>query len=85
MAKTKASQASTVKIDSSASTRATPEIPDNVEVFGSNNTIPNIKRNRTTKTIKSGLTLPVSRIQRYLKKGNYANRVGPGKNDLINL
>jgi histone H2A len=78
MAKTKASQASTVKNDSTASTRATPEIPDNVEVFGSNNSLPALKKSRTTKTHKSGLTLPVSRIQRYLKKGNYANRVGAG-------
>lgn len=29
--------------------------------------------------VKAGLTFPVARIKRYLKKGHYANRIGSGE------
>jgi histone H2A len=67
--------AKTTKVEP-VSTPTTPILEEHVEVFGSSN--PKMKRSRRTKTQKSGLTLPVSRIQRNLKKGNYANRVGAG-------
>ncbi|XP_070491424.1 histone H2A.1-like [Chironomus tepperi] len=77
MAKTKTtSQASTTKSESN-STRATPLIEDHMEVFGSN-PIRKSKKKPVTKTVKSGLTLPVARIQRHLKSGNYADRIGSG-------
>ncbi|XP_075450541.1 histone H2A-like [Ascaphus truei] len=33
---------------------------------------------KTSKSSKAGLTFPVGRIHRLLKKGNYANRIGTG-------
>lgn len=78
MAKTKASQVSVTKSET-ASTRATPVIEDTAEVFGSNVPLPRMRKKNVTKAIKAGLTLPVSRIQRYLRKGNYSNKVGTGK------
>ena len=33
---------------------------------------------RQTKTQKAGLVMPVSRLQRYLKKGRYAQRISAG-------
>lgn len=36
------------------------------------------RKKRVTKTVKAGLTFPVGRIARYLKKGRYAKRVGGG-------
>ncbi|KAM4700302.1 late histone H2A.1-like [Discoglossus pictus] len=34
--------------------------------------------NKTTKSSKAGLQFPVGRIHRFLKKGNYAERIGSG-------
>ncbi|KAL5707424.1 hypothetical protein ACHQM5_018326 [Ranunculus cassubicifolius] len=36
------------------------------------------KKKSITKSVKAGLTFPVSRLARYLKKGRYAKRVGVG-------
>ena len=36
------------------------------------------KKKSTTKSARAGLAFPVGRIQRLLKKGNYAERVGTG-------
>lgn len=36
------------------------------------------KKKSVTRSIKAGLTFPVGRIGRYLKKGRYAQRVGSG-------
>lgn len=38
------------------------------------------KKNRQTKSRRAGLVFPVGRVQRKLRKGNYADRVGAGKN-----
>lgn len=74
----KASQSSTIKSESASTRVVSMEIENNdVEFFGSSNPLQKIKKK--SKTLKAGLTLPVSRIERYLRKGNYANRVGPGE------
>ncbi|KAH9290059.1 hypothetical protein KI387_034176, partial [Taxus chinensis] len=36
------------------------------------------KKKGISKSVKSGLQFPVSRLGRYLKKGRYAKRVGVG-------
>jgi histone H2A len=35
-------------------------------------------KKKISKSVRAGLTFPVSRIGRFLKKGKYANRVGAG-------
>ncbi|KAG4070324.1 hypothetical protein HA402_006466 [Bradysia odoriphaga] len=39
------------------------------------NTASDLKE-KVSKSSRSGLTFPVSRFQRYLRKGNYANKIG---------
>jgi histone H2A len=36
------------------------------------------KRTQVSKSMKAGLTFPVARMGRFLKRGKYADRVGPG-------
>ncbi|XP_037041674.1 histone H2A-beta, sperm-like [Bradysia coprophila] len=40
------------------------------------NTASDSKEKGSSKSSKAGLTFPVSRFQRYLRKGNYANKIG---------
>ena len=37
-----------------------------------------LKEKKTSRSVKAGLSFPVSRIHRFLKKGNYANHIGAG-------
>ena len=41
-----------------------------------------VRSKPTTRSMRAGLTFPVGRIHRLLRKGNYSERVGAGK--LIN-
>ena len=37
-----------------------------------------VKAKKKSRTVRAGLQFPVGRIHRYLRKGNYAKRVGSG-------